>query len=264
MISGFIISLTATPDVKRFAWRRFRRIYPQYWLALAVAFLIDPAIPLAPDSTPAQHPLRLILLATAENDKVAVAWTLAYEVYFYVAVALLLLAFGRHWRRALAAWMALQTVLVAITASIDERSLYSVPLSPLILEFGLGCLLAHLHQRGRALPPALSVSAGLAWFAAGVWFNHASGHYAPLPRLFCFGPATALLLHGLVTLEQRRALLLPRVLVMLGDASYSLYLWHQMIFIVGAALLPGMPWLWAILALAFGLSQLDARISGRG
>ena len=92
VLSGFVMAVAHGADrgrdwhvAGRFLWRRACRIYPMYWLALLGA--------LAVFGTPAAgRALRLLSLWPAWTpEAVPPAWTLRYEVEFYLLFALLLL-----------------------------------------------------------------------------------------------------------------------------------------------------------------------------
>jgi peptidoglycan/LPS O-acetylase OafA/YrhL len=51
----------------------------------------------------------------------------------------------------------------------------------------------------------------------------------PWWRVACFGIPAALLIYGLVAVERRRGWVMHPLWQKLGDASYSLYIWHQLI-----------------------------------
>src|SRR5665213_484275 len=88
VLSGFIIyfvhhkDLNSPQRVSRYAWRRFVRIYPIYWvvtlgaIALAVAGHHN-------DISVQRITASFFLLPQAEDPIVGVAWTLEHEVLFY-------------------------------------------------------------------------------------------------------------------------------------------------------------------------------------
>ena len=67
---------------------------------------------------------------------------------------------------------------------------------------------------------------------------------------------------GAIGLEQRKQFLAPKVLQYLGDASYSIYLWHTLILVaagrVVVAVLPGAENLHLFLLVGVSLAVLGA------
>jgi len=108
MISGYCISAAADKhraaqhSIRRYAWRRYYRIYPSYWIALGViglAAAVGASNAVHWDLTPSQWlgNLTLIeewrpwLLGPSEKKYfLPVAWTLCYEEQFYFLVGVLL------------------------------------------------------------------------------------------------------------------------------------------------------------------------------
>ena len=88
-----------------FIWRRVRRIYPTFivvftlYLALSVLYPADSKIPA---DTPVSYLLLNFLLLPGLfdiNPMITVAWSLSYEMFFYLALPLLLTVSGlRNWQ----------------------------------------------------------------------------------------------------------------------------------------------------------------------
>jgi len=93
LLSGFLLyrpfvrarAAGAEPSLRAYAWRRFLRIFPGYWVALIVAVL-------ALGLSGALAPRYLLLLQAYSKDTVAgglpQAWTLCVEVAFYAFLPL--------------------------------------------------------------------------------------------------------------------------------------------------------------------------------
>lgn len=249
VISGLIVSMTAAKigacardgvgAAVPFVLKRLFRIYPVYWVVLAVAFAAAPYVELAPDWVVASFdhgPLRLALLATTENDKVMAAWTLCYEMYFYLTLAAILLMAPKRVFPLLAAWTLIETVAIVVAGSIDVELMRNVLLSPLLLEFALGCGAGWLISRGVTRAGLFSLALGAVWFVGGAIVHRAFGNWEPWWRAPTFGVASVFLVYGLVALEESKGFVLPNWLCRLGDPSYSIYIWHQLV-------LAGLAWI---------------------
>jgi exopolysaccharide production protein ExoZ len=239
VISGFIVSMTAARlgqtgqsnlhKARHFALRRIFRIYPVYWVVLLLAFLSAPPLELAPPWLPHRNIFQLALLATPVNHKVMLAWTLCYEMYFYLVLAAMLLVFPRAVFRCLAIWGAVSAILIFLCWKYRPDRLDTVSTSPFLLEFLYGCAIAWLVRNGMRRLGWTALLLGLAWFVVSCDVNMGVGQWQPKWRAVLFGISGALIVYGLVSLESRRQLSLPRFLTATGDASYSIYIWHQLV-----------------------------------
>ena len=276
VISGLIVSITAAKAGQAatgglaaavpFALKRVFRIYPVYWVVLAIAFIVAPFVVLAPAWLPEHHPLRLILLATTENNKVMAAWTLCYEMYFYLTLTAILLFAPKRVFQLLAVWALVQAVLIVVAGTIRFDLMNNVVFSPLLLEFALGCGAGYLISQGATRHGLFFTVAGLIWFIGGAIVHRYHGNWEPWWRAPTFGVGSAFLVYGLVALEERNGFVLPRWLCRLGDPSYSIYIWHQLV-LAGLALLsdeldlfyylpaPLIVSAWAVILIAFGFAS---------
>ena len=235
VISGFIILFVHRLDVGwpaclgRYLNRRFTRVMPLYWIALAVTLAIAAmaghAFP--PVSTLAWSAL---LLPSVHEPLLGIAWTLQCEIVFYAVFAILIVS-----RAAgvvvMAAWFA--------SIAVAEAGAWfgTVPQSLLGvfgLEFLMGMAAAQLVSFGHVRRPAALALAGLACFLAMMALESLGvvNGYANWARLV-YGPAAALLIAGLAAIEQAERIHVPRWLQSVGEASYSIYLF-QFVFIGGA------------------------------
>lgn len=213
VLSGFIITTMGLGkfgqrgEAGRFLQRRFLRIYPLYWvwcMPVLVVFVMRPGIVNSSHGRP--DLLRSFLLMPQHNlPLLMVAWTLVYEMFFY-----LLFAAGLRWLRetdlpwALGGWAAV--VIAGHWLLMPGRTdpLIGLALSPLLLEFIMGCAVALCvsHCNRRAAIAALMLGAG--GFVVGTSIFMLRGGWFPSDwnRALVYGTSSAALVAGLVAWER--------------------------------------------------------------
>ncbi len=230
VLSGFIILHVHRGDIghsaaiRRYAWQRFARLMPIYWVALAAtAAMMLPNH--GEEVTAARVALSASLLPTAWDPLLGVAWTLQHEMLFYCAFALLILnralgltclALWLGWGIAQAAGLAAGPGVPRLTSLFNLQFLFGMIAA---LAVGAGWM---RHGGRIAFAAAAMLLAVGAMEAAG----RIDG-YGDLAR-FAYGIPSALLVAGLASWEQARPRSVPGWLAALGEASYSVYLFHLM------------------------------------
>jgi len=273
VISGFIICFTAAkagrediPAISaatRFGIKRLFRVYPVYWVVLAMSIALSSYIPDTNPGMAAERVWRLVTLTTTNNNRVVLAWTLCYELFFYLILALIIFIRPKQVYELVLGWIVIQIGLTIWASGGGLEMFAYVPLSPLILEFGAGCIVAFLVDRGVKSGGWASLCAGVALFCVAAWAHSQNGNWAPWWRTLYFTIPSALIVYGAIAIEISNGVTLPKWLQRLGDSSYSIYIWHQLVFAVLLKLtemtglfdtLPGLMILaiWAVIALAFG------------
>jgi exopolysaccharide production protein ExoZ len=280
VISGFIIySVTQRIDwsmgVPRvtlmFLARRLMRIYPIYWFWFAVfAAFVAVGAPAAFhnhwDLENWVH--RALLLQWLDNKLVPVAWTLTFEMFFYCIFAAALL-FGRYNRVVLVLWIAAEIVVSVTNHFLPGDAApgswrWAAWANPIVLEFAMGCGVATLVTSGFR---RFSVVAGVAWlplFFLGAYVsanNTAVGLGAVDFRVITFGLGSALLVYALCSWEVASGSMAPAWMVLLGDASYSLYLCQEApLYVVRYAfeVAGAKQWLWGVPALLTAIAAVIA------
>lgn len=240
VLSGFIITYVHFQDIGRprrigvYAYSRFCRIFPLVWIVSAAALAVYGAGFDGAKMGKLEFPQIVASLLLLPQDGVAlvnVTWTLKYEIFFYGLFGLLIFS-RRLGLLALAAWQA--AILVCAVAAIDTSSLWGYYFRPIGLEFGIGCLVGlWAIATGRrvkapaAIWPALALAAGSVSFAATMLAQaYAPAILAGLPRFVTFGSSAGLIVMGCCQLERRGLLPVPNLLILLGNASYAIYLIH--------------------------------------
>lgn len=247
VISGFIIYIVAKRSgemaaeqgrikaAKDFAIRRIIRIYPIYWIIFLLAGILMPYVDLMPAWIEHRSMFELLTLTAQPNDHVMAAWTLTFEVYYYAAATLVLLLFPRHIFHGLMLWFAIIFGVNSVAFLLGKPWMFNIFFASILFEFMFGMIIAWMIQHKISGFGLGSLLLGVAGFLIGSEVYRVHGGWGPLPswwRMGCFGIPGAFIIYGMVSLEVRERWIFPSVWQKLGDASYSLYLWHQMVFAV--------------------------------
>jgi peptidoglycan/LPS O-acetylase OafA/YrhL len=244
-ISGFIICGTAVQpgnSAWRFAVKRIVRIFPIYWIVLAVCVVILPKL-VIPGQAPIAFnlpPINMIFLWQEYNSFVPQAWTLMYEVYFYAWFCfVLLIAPGKVWPM-VGALMALQAGAIVVTLWQGHDPNRSILTSWLVLEFGFGCAVAYVCRTiAKPRLGGLAFLVGIVLLVAGTIIRKDnSGDISRPAEVATWGVGSALILYAAICLELRNRSMLPQILRRLGDASYSIYLWHMIVMKIIITVIP--------------------------
>ncbi|MGO4127909.1 acyltransferase family protein [Inquilinus sp. YAF38] len=230
VLSGFIIVFAHGRDIgrvdqlPRYLWRRFQRIYPIYWVVLvgvASIYFTVPSFGKGYETDPVTILSSFTLVYADGNTVVGVAWTLYHEILFYAAFAALI------WNRTagfllFGAWGV--GIVVFHAVSPDAPSFIGFLASPMNLLFPLGMLSAVVYRSDVKLPAGTVALVGALVFLACGAAELAYGRSKAGPLVYGLG--SALLIVGLGRLEATARIRIPRLLVYLGAASYSIYLTH--------------------------------------
>ncbi|MDE1166572.1 MAG: acyltransferase [Pseudomonas sp.] len=232
VISGLVIFLsTQDKDMPagRFLLNRAIRIVPAYWL---YTLLMGLMIVLVGQQMPHQvvdlpHFLLSLLFIPSENPggyglypTLNVGWTLNYEMFFYLLFSLVFLVPQRH--RALVVAAALFAVCEVVSRYGVLSRFYA---NNIVYEFLLGIAIGWAYRRG--------------WVGQGLWIPLlliaaslvAIYNLDASDRLLHWGVPSAFIVLACIALE-------PwfkgnRVLKVLGDCSYSVYLIHVLVLYGG-------------------------------
>lgn len=235
VISGFIMIYVSKPYVDGrkpphdFLIRRFIRIYPMYALVTVAVCLINlryigpGAFDLRPDRILTSF---LFIPSFDQSGKqfpiVGVAWTLIYEMFFYLCFTVCLAFARKALIPALIAILVVTVVSAKVFGGQDAISVFFK--STIVFEFALGCVIGGLFDTGR-LP---------SWNPL-VYFAMAIAILAlPLPmgdvQFLLRGVPAGLIVAGVLAFEARRRREVGPLGLSFGDASYVIYL-IQMIVI---------------------------------
>lgn len=231
VISGIVIFRAHREDFNEpkrasvFYWKRFRRVYPLYWICLSLTLLkhhvaTDPSA--SYQRLPGVIVSSYLLIHLFSYQTIMVqAWTLFDEVQFYLIFGLCILN-RRVGFVILGGWLAASLILMG-----SSTPYWSVVFSPYHLLFGLGMLVELALETDKKIP------AGLIFWLGVVVFGGAMVVAGPFERgvivRLIAGMGAACLLLGAALLERQHRFVTPHWLGVLGNASYSIYLVHFMV-----------------------------------
>lgn len=247
VVSGFImmaISDRRPTTPVAFLRDRLLRIAPSYWIVTGI-MILGAAAGLFPNLTlDAAHVLGSFFFIPVASPNgghlwpvLVQGWTLNYEIFFYAVFAVALVLRSRLRLVALTTMMLL--LVIAGLGLAPENALAHFYTQPLILEFAAGAALAKLWKNG-ILPSApaglLMVAFAIAGFAAIYLLK------LDFDAFNC-GPLAVLLVAGTLAVERNGKLPVLPIATYVGDASYSIYLWHTLALsvVVKAGAILGLP-----------------------
>ena len=251
VLSGFIIYQAHASDLGRpsqapiYAWRRFIRIYPTYWLVMAGFGVIlifyperDPAV-----TSWGNIVASVFLIPRYQDPILKPAWTLRHELLFYLLFASLILN-RRLGRIALTIWAGFLIWQIGVF-TFTLRPWFTgmagyLPFRVFNFEFFFGMGVAVLMGRGAARAPGWFLGLGAGLFL-GNGLMESFGSVGPVewpPHQLLYGAASAMALYGAVGLERAGRLRVPNWLFAIGSASYSIYLTHMILLMTFQHFLP--------------------------
>ena len=271
VISGFIMVYASSPLFGaagarlNFMSKRLARIAPLYWgftTVFALIAVVLARLPGHPAASPAHILASYLFVPAARPEDGAIfptyslGWTLNYEMFFYLCFAA---AVG--FRRAIAVPLISAALILLVVAG----SLATLPWplaywsNTLTLEFVFGMLVAVFTLAGRRIPARIGLLLVAGAVAAVAIYVPYIDSLSSLRGLAWGLPAAAVVAAAL-GLEVGATSLPMRLMVRLGDASYSLYLVHSAFFIAAFALLSRLVDPHGLPAIAYALFLLAGSI----
>ena len=227
VLSGFVIMLAHEKDigqparVANFLWRRITRIYPLLWVTLAITSVLTIVV-LKTVPSFWEFISEFLILPAEKTPLLTVEWTLQREMIFYVLFALAIV-----WRTAGFLALGLWFLLSLILPYLGTKGLAAVFFDTHHLLFGFGMGICVLYRWGLIRHSAILVSAGTVLFFTmwGILAYNYELSFSPTCRLLT-GIGAALAITGFVGWEAQGKIVVPRSLVLMGEASFAIYLIH--------------------------------------
>lgn len=228
VLSGFIIMSSHFDDeksisaLKLYGVKRFVRIFPPYWpisIVLILSYILLPGLSQGSRGD-FSWLSSLLLLPDAPPPALSVAWTLIHEVMFYMIFSLYFIS-TRLFILFVAGWVLVIFASSWFISGIDHFAFLARLLNPINLEFVMGMIVASLSRL-----VSIRFAKALLFLGGGLFVLLLLLPFSEGERVWFGLPFSALVL-GAVLFEREGSWKLPRSMVLIGDASYSIYLVHN-------------------------------------
>jgi len=276
-ISGFILVLPfaahylkqeTAPSLRRYYQRRLSRLEPPYLAALGVYFIGRTL--LSSDIGVFEHLLASVFylhgtIYNSTSTVMNVAWSLEVEVQFYLLAPLFAKVFLIRQNAARQITLAGMAIGAAVIADLRgaEGSLPGYFLIDYAQYFFIGFIVADLYVRDVPNKPPLAWSGDLLTLTGlvGLVYWALEQQYIAYTTPVCI----LLLMVGTLSGRYSRVIFSNRILVIIGGACYSIYLYH-LFFIAAlspviAKLLSTIPEFWVLPCYLVSLSSLGIAMS---
>ncbi len=263
VLSGFVIAYSARPErgALYFFVRRIARIVPLYWfltLGIAAVALLAPKL-LNSTHLDLANLLRSLLFIPYERQDgqimplLFLGWTLNYEMFFYAVFGLSLLI--RPYSPLYSCVPILALVALGSGLRESDSTLVRFYTNPIMINFVLGVLLFMIWQKAGEISIATWQRRGfvvLAVVLSILGFAIDTGAF----QVIVHGLSAALLVAAVLVAGAPKGTL-AGVLLLLGNASYSLYLSHPYV-LQGVSKLIGAGHSWYVVAMGLTAAAVAA------
>ena len=243
IISGYIMCYT-TEGKKIVPWvfiqRRIKRIIPLYWVMTAIALAVYLVAPAMVNASGGETSILASWTLFPLGKKLLVnnGWTLSYEFLFYLTFAVCLIA-GSAGRRIVLTSLLLIAIFITGLLLQPQHPTAKFLTNGIILEFILG-MLAFKMTHNRHLTKLLCALLALSGLLLLIIQNQTGIYHTAAGRVISGGLPMFLFFTGVVGLEndiKQSSVPGIKTCVLIGEASYSLYLIHAFTLSAGAVAL---------------------------
>jgi exopolysaccharide production protein ExoZ len=257
VISGLIMAIVTRSYTKKpsgwfnFFLKRVVRIIPLYWLYSAVVYFERYLIKHAVAPGEIIKTLLFFPVFAAKNaiyPIIGQGWSLTYEMYFYILIVIFLLLKSKHIFITLLSTMVIFAVAGYVINPADTTLKFII--TPILLEFSMGLAVGigyHYITTHPTINPGTIKNLGIIATLTGLVLMLASlfydGQYISNPayvitdntialtRSLIWGIPCAVFVSGILFMEFSFKLSMPKLLIKIGDASFTGYLVHILVIV---------------------------------
>jgi exopolysaccharide production protein ExoZ len=256
IISGFIMAYIVDKNPSAFLYRRIVRIVPIYFAMTLATILLNLVRPnwfrnvIITPAAVAKSFLFIPYRIKQSGPILSLGWTLNYEMFFYVIIAICIALWGS--RKGMVVCLTILVVLVCLGSAYPaENYILNFYSANIILEFVCGSLLYYFGVNF-----GMGDSRGSRYFflllglASFMFLIYANCYLYTIPMRFWLYGIPALFVTNMALILENKVDLKNwwhRLGVLLGDASYAMYLVHPFV-------------IYAFIRLIFKHVQLDSLV----
>jgi len=238
VLSGFIMifihynDLRYKSNVDYFFVKRFVRIYPIYWVLASIS-LVFYLFSGKTEGWGFIYILKSYLLIYQDQQPfLAVAWSLTYEVFFYLVFGIGIFLGLKTMKIVLPLWfIAILAINIMHIGNLPQ--LIEFCFNGYIIDFLLGCATGYIFHFGKKLTPYRSyvLFSGLLLFIIMFFVSLTTswGSRLALETRLMYGIACSFIILGAALIDATGNFKTPRLFLLLGDSSYILYLVHPLV-----------------------------------
>lgn len=219
MISGFIIAqVTSSPkfNIPEYLYRRFMRIFPLYWLVMSCGiyyYVTRNWFAYGIENLGNYGMIKSFLIFPLKDYPFwEPGWSLEHEIIFYILAAILVPCLGLN----LFSTFMIALWLIGMNFTIEwDYHLFS----DYQIFFAMGILAYTIKNIQWHITLIIAITSLLLSYT--IYYQILSG---PSSLLYAIG--SSCLIMALTRLEKEHLITIPKVISIIGDASFSIYLWH--------------------------------------
>ncbi|MBT2689228.1 acyltransferase [Bacillus sp. ISL-47] len=242
ILSGFIIYYVHSKDIgiktkmKTFILKRFIRVYPIYGIMttfLLFLFFIVPNWGVGYETSIDVIIKSFLLFPQEHAPIISVGWTLEHEIFFYIMFSLLIFLKPKYSVVIASMWIiGIVSNSVGII-NLEKKIFLNFVFSNYNLEFIFGCIVGYIFLNYKVKYNKSLILMGIIGFISGWYFVYQDDliRYTTL-AILVFGISFSLIVLATVNVEKSNKIKVPKFLLVLGDASYSIYLTHFYILLL--------------------------------
>jgi exopolysaccharide production protein ExoZ len=254
VLSGFVITysnrqyLTKATNIGNFLKKRAIRIFPIYWIIISFLLLLQLLLPSFYRTHFQINPANLVstyLLFPNHEMINGVSWSLSNELFFYILFGLAIVIPQKKYSFLLLllyfiVLLLLPLMSIAATRGNDFAGLFIFPMN---IEFLLGIAVVLLVDKFPQKWTTAVLLTGTGFFILSAVFSNNGLFFLNngYNRVLMFGFPAFLIILALVKYESTVTINVNKLFMQLGDASYSIYLFHLPIVVAFFKIMAKLP-----------------------
>ena len=233
IISGFImVYITYNKDISPllFLKKRFVRIFPPLWMVCIIllpVFFLKPEWINSSDNTPTSLLHSFFLIPHEGTPLIKVAWTLEFEMFFYIIFAITLNLSSTKQIFSITTFFLLSIISGLLFPFLNNSALTKLCISPYLLEFICGMLLGYYFKRIKTPSLLITFITTVTTIISFVYLM--MFQYGEINRVLHFLPFAFNICFLFILLEQQKIVMPLKISIFGGNISYNIYLLHILI-----------------------------------